>query len=50
MPQQSSVIYYSGAEQKANAEALGELLNITALVDSADFQQPVVVVLGPGFQ
>ena len=50
MPQQSSVIYYSGAEQKANAEALGELLNITSLVDSAEFQQPVVVVLGPGFQ
>ena len=50
MPEQSSVIYYSGAEQKANAEALGELLNITSLVDSAEFQQPVVVVLGPGFQ
>lgn len=50
MPQQSSVIYYNGAEQKANAEALGELLNITSLVDSAEFQQPVVVVLGPGFQ
>ncbi|MEV7132379.1 LytR C-terminal domain-containing protein [Arthrobacter sp. NPDC093128] len=50
MPQKSSVIYYSGAEQKANAEALGELLNITSLVDSAEFQQPVVVVLGPGFQ
>ncbi|WLQ04850.1 LytR C-terminal domain-containing protein [Arthrobacter oryzae] len=50
MPQQSSVIYYSGAGQKANAEALGELLSITSLVDSAEFQQPVVVVLGPGFQ
>jgi hypothetical protein len=50
MPQQSSVIYYSGAGQKANAEALGELLNITSLVDSAEFQIPVVVVLGPGFQ
>ncbi|MBT2535206.1 LytR C-terminal domain-containing protein [Arthrobacter sp. ISL-69] len=50
MPQKSSVIYYSGAGQKANAEALGELLNITSLVDSAEFQQPVVVVLGPGFQ
>ncbi|WP_104173658.1 LytR C-terminal domain-containing protein [Arthrobacter sp. Y81] len=49
-PQKSSVIYYNGAEQKANAEALGELLNITSLVDSAEFQQPVVVVLGPGFQ
>jgi hypothetical protein len=50
MPAQTSVIYYSGAEQKANAEALGELLNITSLVDSTEFQQPVVVVLGPGFQ
>jgi len=50
MPQQSSVIYYSGAEQKANAEALGELLNITSLVESAEFQLPVVVVLGPGYQ
>jgi hypothetical protein len=50
VPQQTSVIYYSGAGQKANAEALGELLKITALVDSAEFQMPVVVVLGPGFQ
>jgi hypothetical protein len=50
MPEQSSVIYYSGPGQKANAEALGELLNITSLVDSADIQQPLVVVLGPGFQ
>jgi hypothetical protein len=50
MPQRSSVIYYNGAAQKANAEALGELLNITSLVDSPEFQQPVVVVLGPGFQ
>ncbi|CAN7221184.1 LytR C-terminal domain-containing protein [Arthrobacter sp. LjRoot78] len=50
MPQKSSVIYYSGAEQKANAEALGELLNITTLVDSAEFQMPLVVVLGPGFE
>jgi hypothetical protein len=50
MPQKSSVIYYNGAEQKANAEALGDLLKITSLVDSPEFQQPVVVVLGPGFQ
>jgi hypothetical protein len=50
MPQKSSVIYYNGAEQKANAEALGDLLNITSLVDSPEFQQPVVVVLGPGFR
>jgi hypothetical protein len=50
MPQKSSVIYYNGAEQKANAEALGDLLNITSLVDSPEFKQPVVVVLGPGFR
>lgn len=48
-PQQTSVIYYSGAAQKANAEALSELLNIPTLVNSSDFQSPVVVVLGPGF-
>lgn len=50
MPQKSSIIYYNGAGQKANAEALGDLLKITSLVDSAEFPQPVVVVLGPGFQ
>jgi LytR cell envelope-related transcriptional attenuator len=50
MPQKTSVIYYSGAAQKGNAEALGSLLHITSLVDSAEFQMPVVVVLGPGFQ
>jgi hypothetical protein len=50
LPQSTSVIYYSGAAQKANAEALGSLLKITKLVDSAQFQMPVVVVLGPGFQ
>jgi hypothetical protein len=43
------VIYDSGAGQKAKAEALGELVNVTSLVDSAEFQLPVVVVLGPGF-
>jgi cytoskeletal protein RodZ len=48
-PQQTSVIYYAGAAQKANAEALSELLNIPTLVNSSDFQSPVVVVLGPGF-
>ena len=49
-PQQTSVIFYAGAAQKANAEALSELLNIPTLVDSAEFQVPVVVVLGPGFK
>jgi cytoskeletal protein RodZ len=48
-PQQTSVIFYAGAAQKANAEALSELLNIPTLVNSTEFQVPVVVVLGPGF-
>lgn len=49
-PQQSSVIFYGGAEQKGNAEALGELLGIPTVVDSADLELPLVVVLGPGFR
>ena len=49
-PQQRSVIFYSGAAQKGNAEALGTLLGIEAVVDSAEFQVPLVVVLAPGFQ
>ena len=49
-PQQTSVIFYSGAERKASAEALGELLNITTLVESPGFESSVAVVLGPGFQ
>lgn len=48
-PQQESVIFYSGAH-KANAEALGALLNITKLVETGDLQAPVAVVLGPEFQ
>ena len=44
------MIFYSGAEQKDNAEALGALLGIDTLVDSADFNMPLVVVLGPGYQ
>jgi cytoskeletal protein RodZ len=48
-PQQTSVIFYAGAAQKANAEALSKLLNIPTLVNSTEFQVPVVVVLGPGF-
>ena len=50
VPQQTSVIFYSGVEQKGNAEALGTLLGIDTLVDSAEFNLPLVVVLGPGFQ
>ena len=49
-PQQTSVIFYAGPAQRANAEALSKLLNIPTMVDSADFQVPLVVVLGPGFQ
>ncbi len=49
-PQTGSVIFYDGPEQKANAEALASLLGIQALVDSAEFNMPLVVVLGPGFQ
>ena len=49
-PQQRSVIFYGGAEQKGNAEALGQLLGIPTVVDSADLQLPLVVVLGPGFR
>jgi hypothetical protein len=49
-PQQVSVIFYSGAEYKASAEALGELLNIPTLVESPGFETSVAVVLGPGFQ
>ncbi|MFC9333505.1 LytR C-terminal domain-containing protein [Arthrobacter sp. NPDC057009] len=48
-PQQQSVIFYSAAH-RANAEALGALLNIPTLVESADFETSVAVVLGPGYQ
>lgn len=50
VPQQTSSVFYKGAAQKGNAEALGKLLGITNLVDSAEFQQPVVVILGPGYK
>jgi hypothetical protein len=49
-PQKTSVIFYAGPAQKAKAEALSLLLKIPTLVNSAEFQVPVVVVLGPGFQ
>lgn len=48
--QSTSVIFYSGAAQKGNAEALGTLLGIPTTVESAEFKVPLVVVLGPGFQ
>ena len=49
-PQQASAIFYSGPAQKANAEAISKLLKIPALVESQEFQVPLVVVLGPGYQ
>ncbi|MDR6417302.1 LytR C-terminal domain-containing protein [Pseudarthrobacter sulfonivorans] len=49
-PQQTSVIFYAGAAQQANAEALATLLGIPTLVDSQEFQVPVVVVLGPDYR
>lgn len=48
--QQTSVIFYSSPAQKGNAEALGALLGIATMVQSAEFKLPLVVVLGPGFQ
>jgi LytR cell envelope-related transcriptional attenuator len=49
-PQQTSTIFYSGEGQLASAQALAQLLNIPTLVDSTEFQMPLVVVLGPGYQ
>jgi hypothetical protein len=50
VPQQTSVIFYSSADQKGNAKALGTLLGIDTLEESAEFNKPLVVVIGPGFQ
>lgn len=49
-PQQGSIIYYSGAAQLANAQALAELLGVPTVVNSTEFQVPLVVVLGPGYR
>lgn len=49
-PQATSVIFYRGEAQKANAEALSQLLGIATLVNSTDFQQPLVVLVGPGYR
>jgi hypothetical protein len=49
-PQQGSIIFYSGAAQQANAEALAELLGVPTVVNSTEFQVPLVVVLGPGYR
>ncbi|MEO5778367.1 MULTISPECIES: LytR C-terminal domain-containing protein [Arthrobacter] len=50
VPQSTSVIFYNGPDQKDNAEALSDLLGIPETLESADFNVPLVVVLGPGFQ
>ncbi|MCQ6268925.1 LytR C-terminal domain-containing protein [Pseudarthrobacter sp. R1] len=49
-PQQASVIFYQGADQLPGAQALAALLGIPTVVNSADFQVPLVVVLGPGYR
>ncbi len=47
-PQVASVIFYSDAAEKANAEELGALLNIPTQVQTAELGVPLAVVLGPG--
>lgn len=49
-PQQGSIIFYSGAAQLGNAQALAELLGVPTVVNSTEFQVPLVVVLGPGYR
>ncbi|MHC6594549.1 LytR C-terminal domain-containing protein [Arthrobacter sp. C152] len=49
-PQRSSVVFYAGEQQLASAQALAALLNIPTVVDSSEFQVPLVVVLGPGYR
>lgn len=49
-PQQGSIIFYAGAAQEANAQALAELLGVPTVVESTEFQVPLVVVLGPGYR
>lgn len=49
LPQQSSVIFYNSPAQKGNAQALATLLGIANVEEALDIQQPLVVVLGPGY-
>lgn len=49
-PLQGSIIFYAGAEQEANAQALAELLGVPTMVDSPELQVPLVVALGPGYR
>ncbi|MCY0906116.1 LytR C-terminal domain-containing protein [Arthrobacter sp. H14-L1] len=48
--QPSSVIFYSSADDAADAEALGQLLGIRRTVQTFELQVPLAVVLGPGAQ
>ena len=48
-PLQTSVIFYNGEAQRANAEELSALLGIPTLSESPEFSN-VTVVAGPGFQ
>jgi hypothetical protein len=47
-PQPSSVVFYNGPAQKANADSLATLLGIPRVVDTAELAIPLAVVLGPG--
>lgn len=49
MPMQTSVIFYNGEAQRANAEELSALLGIATITESPEFSL-VTVVAGPGFQ
>ncbi len=49
-PQKASVIFYAGPQQLASAQELAGLLNIPTVVNSTEFQVPLVVVLGPGYR
>lgn len=49
-PQATSSILYNGEDQLANAQAIGEVLNITEFIPTAQIQDPLTVVIGPGFQ
>ena len=48
-PLQTSVIFFNGEAQRANAEELSALLGIPTITQSPEFAQ-VTVVAGPGFQ
>lgn len=49
-PVQTSIIFYNGADQLANARELSRLLNVPTLVESTEVSPNVTIVLGPGFQ